>query len=143
MARDDFPFNRLELNLQPIVARPRVRPKSGVPLNDRAQETRHADQRDNRQSLHSLDRDPAGGRRRRLTRLWKQLPAQTRPVITRANNSKLPTTTTALDQPNQINRLNASAMDKIAQAASGILSSIKMKQDSAGYSVSRSNLARD
>ena len=37
--------------------------------------------------------------RRRLTRLWKRLPAQARPVITRANNSKLPTTTTALDQP--------------------------------------------
>jgi hypothetical protein len=37
--------------------------------------------------------------RRRLTRLWKWLPAQARPVITRTNNSKLPTTTTALDQP--------------------------------------------
>jgi hypothetical protein len=35
MARGDFPFNRLELNLQPIVARPRVRAEVGVPLNDR------------------------------------------------------------------------------------------------------------
>jgi len=40
--------------------------------------------------------------RRRLTRLRKRLPAQARPVITRANNSKLARTTTALDQPNQI-----------------------------------------
>ena len=32
MARGDFPFNRLELNLQPIVARPRVRAEVGVPL---------------------------------------------------------------------------------------------------------------
>jgi len=29
MARGDFPFNRLELNLQPIVARPRVRAEIG------------------------------------------------------------------------------------------------------------------
>src|SRR5262244_729371 len=35
MARGDFPFNRLELNLQPIVARPRVRAEVGVPLNNR------------------------------------------------------------------------------------------------------------
>jgi hypothetical protein len=35
--------------------------------------------------------------RRRLTRLRKRPPAQACPVITRANNSKLPTTTTALD----------------------------------------------
>src|ERR1700742_3675104 len=36
--------------------------------------------------------------RRRLKRLWKRLPAQVRPVIIRANNSKLPTTATAPDQ---------------------------------------------
>src|SRR4029453_7022756 len=35
MARGDFPFNQLEINLQPIVARPRVRAEIGVPLNDR------------------------------------------------------------------------------------------------------------
>src|SRR6516162_9555903 len=35
MARGDFPFNRLELNLQPIVARPRVRAEVGVQSNDR------------------------------------------------------------------------------------------------------------
>jgi len=37
-----------------------------------------------------VETPPAGGCR---------LPAQARPVMTRANNSKLPTTTTALDQP--------------------------------------------
>jgi hypothetical protein len=41
------------------------------------------------------------------------------------------------------NRLDASAMDKIVQAASGLLSSIKTKQGSAACSVSRSNLSRD
>jgi Bacterial archaeo-eukaryotic release factor family 12 len=50
-----------------------------------------------------LQPESARGRRltdrRRLTRPWKRLPAQARPVITRTNNSKLPTTTTALDQP--------------------------------------------
>ena len=35
MARGDFPFDRHELNLQAIVARPRVRAEVGVPLNDR------------------------------------------------------------------------------------------------------------
>src|SRR5262249_22661380 len=77
MARGDFPFNQLELNLQS------------------ARRHRLTD-------------------RRCLTRLWKRLSAQARPVITRANNSKLPKTTTALDQPEQINRLNASAKDKIS-----------------------------
>jgi hypothetical protein len=48
-------------------------------------------------------REPAFARRhrltdrRRLTLLRKRLPAQACPVIARANNSKLPTTTTALD----------------------------------------------
>src|SRR6516225_4052567 len=52
--------------------------------------------------------------RRRLTRLWKRLPAQTRPVITRANNSKLPTTTTALDQPepNQASKCISNGHDR-------------------------------
>jgi hypothetical protein len=34
MARGDFPFNRLELNLQPIVARPRVRAEVTVPRKE-------------------------------------------------------------------------------------------------------------
>jgi hypothetical protein len=37
--------------------------------------------------------------RRHLTRLRKRLPAQARPVIICSNSSKLPATTTALDQP--------------------------------------------
>jgi hypothetical protein len=104
------------------------------------------ERQDHKRTREGLQPASARGRRltdrRRLTRLWKRLPAQARPVITRANNSKLPTTTTALDQ-HQIKRLNASAMDKIVQAASGILSSIKRKQGSAACSVSRSNLSRD
>jgi hypothetical protein len=44
---------------------------------------------------------------------------------------------------NQINRPNASAMDKIVHAAAGIPSSIKRKQGSAARSGSRSNLSRD
>ena len=102
------------------------------------------ERQDHKRTREGLQPASARGRRltdrRRLTRLWKRLPAQARPVITRANNSKLPTTTTNL---NQIKRLNASAMDTIVQAASGILSSIKRKQGSAACSVSRSNLSRD
>ena len=33
MARGDFPFDRYELNLRSIVARPRVRAEVGVPLD--------------------------------------------------------------------------------------------------------------
>lgn len=104
------------------------------------------ERQDHKRTREGLQPASARGRRltdrRRLTRLWKRLPAQARPVITRANNSKLPTTTTALDhEPNQAS--NASAMDKIVQAGSGILSSIKRKQGSAACSVSRSNLSRD
>jgi hypothetical protein len=79
-----------------------------------------------------------------LTRLRKRLPAQARPVITRANNSKLPTTATARDQsePNQPYKCISNGQDR--PAASGILSSIKRKQSSAACpEVSRSNLARD
>jgi len=63
----------------------------------------HVEQQDHRRTREGLQPASARGHRltdrRRLTRLWKRLPAQARPVITRANNSKLPTTTTALDQP--------------------------------------------
>jgi hypothetical protein len=66
--------------------------------------------------------------RRRLTRLWKRLPAQARPVIpariTQSYRRRLLLSTNL----NQINRRNASAMHKIVQVASGILSSIKRKQ---------------
>jgi hypothetical protein len=59
MARGDFPFNRLELNLQPIVARPRVRAEVG-PLNDRR--ARHADQRYNlTAALDSASWGPSAG----------------------------------------------------------------------------------
>jgi hypothetical protein len=62
MVRGGLPFNRLELDLQPIVvARPRIRAEIGIPLNDRRPGGRHADQGGNRQPLHSLDREPAGG----------------------------------------------------------------------------------
>ena len=61
------------------------------------------ERQDHKRTREGLQPASARGRRltdrRRLTRLWKRLPAQARPVITRANNSKLPTTTTALDQP--------------------------------------------
>jgi len=43
---------------------------------------------------------------------------------------------------NQIDPVDASATDKIVQAASGILDSVKRKQGSAACSVSRSNFAR-
>ena len=58
--------------------------------------------------------------RQRLTRLWKRLPAQARPVITRANNSKLLTTTTALDQPepNARHRDRAADIHAVARLAS-------------------------
>jgi hypothetical protein len=63
----------------------------------------HVEQQDQRRTREGLQPVSARGHcltdRRRLTRLWKRLPAQARPVITRANNSKLPTTATALDQP--------------------------------------------
>ena len=61
MARGDFPFNRLELNLRPNVARPRVRAEVGVPLNIAGQEARHADQRDNRRFIPRLRRNTAAG----------------------------------------------------------------------------------
>jgi hypothetical protein len=73
------------------------------------------ERQDHRRTREGL---PARGRRltdrRRLTCLWKRLPAQARPVITRANNSKLPTTTTALDQPepNQASKCISNGQDR-------------------------------
>jgi hypothetical protein len=67
----------------------------------------HVEQQDQRRTREGLQLPSVRGHRptdrRRLTRLWKRLPAQARPVITRANNSKLPTTATAREQlePNQ------------------------------------------
>jgi len=61
------------------------------------------ERQDHRRAREGLQPASARGHRltdrRRLARLWKRLPAQARPVISRANNSKLLTTTTALDQP--------------------------------------------
>jgi hypothetical protein len=93
-------------------ARPLARPgdssRSSSPTTGRACPRRSSrgprpERQDHRRVREGLQ--PASGRghrlidRRRLTRLWKRLPAQARPVIICANNSKLPTTTTALDQP--------------------------------------------
>ena len=79
--------------------------------------------------------------RRRLTRLWKRLPAQACPVITRANNSKLPTTTTALDQPeqNQPSKCISNGQD----SQSCLWHSKQHQEEAAPCSVSRSNLSRD
>ena len=76
------------------------------------------ERQDHRRTREGLQPVSARGRRltdrRRLTRLWKRLPAQARPAITRANNSKLPTTTNALDQPepNQASKCISNGHDR-------------------------------
>ena len=76
------------------------------------------ERQDHKRTREGLQPASARGRRltdrRRLTRLWKRLPAQARPVITRANNSKLATTTTALDQPepNQASKCISNGQDR-------------------------------
>ena len=107
----------------------------------------HVEQQDQRRTREGLQPPSVRGHRptdrRSLTRLWKRLPAQARPVITRANNSKLPTTATALDQPEPNQPSKCISNGQIVKAASGILSSTKRKQGSAACSVSGSNLSRD
>ena len=82
------------------------------------------ERQDHRRAVEGLQPASAPGHlltdRRRLTHLWKRLPAQGRPVITRANNSNLLTTTTALDQPepNERHRDRAADIHAVARLAS-------------------------